>query len=152
MDKVSMDMTEKIFAFAVVILYPFFFGKLTNYIMDNKKIDSMCKDSEYGTKCWEIKDNERQKIEFKKHIMLIIIAIIGIVLSGVVSVKSTKLGLGIGGLITLVYAMLMYWRHYDEGARVAILGASFLFVIWLSVRLYKVKNVADVFTMEYGTK
>lgn len=143
MDKVSMDMTEKIFAFAVVILYPFFFGKLTNYVMDNKKLNS---------KCWEIKNNGLQKIEFKKHVMLIIIAIIGIVLSGVVSVKSTKLGLGIGGLITLVYAMLMYWRHYDECARVAILGASFLFVIWLSVRLYKVKNVADVFTMEYGTK
>lgn len=151
----GMDMTEVIFGLALAALYPTFFGKLSDYMFRDDKAEK--------TDCWSLNDGNRDacsaarselidKSKFKEHVALLIFAIIGIILSGVVSGTSPKFGLGIGGMITLFMALIMYWRHYKELQKLVILGMSFAFIMWLSVRLYSIKSIADIFTMEFGTK
>lgn len=147
-----MDSTEIVFAIAIMILYPFFFGKLANYIFDKKETGMMCVKQDFDSPCYKTRDELLRKEQLKKHIMLVLVAIIGLVVSGMIGTKTTKVGLSVGGLITLIWSLTIYWHRYEEGARIAILGASFIFMIWLSTRLYQVKNISDVFAIEFGTK
>lgn len=84
--------------------------------------------------------------------MLIVIALIAIVLTSVIQTKSTKFGVGLGGVFTLIFALTFYWYRYNENAKLAVLGLSLLFVVLLSVRLYKLNNITDIFSFEFGTK
>jgi hypothetical protein len=65
---------------------------------------------------------------------------------------STKIGVGAGGLILLITALTIYWRKYNETGKLSVLGISLAVVIYLSIRLYMVKSIADVFSFELGTK
>ena len=167
MNKTGLDTTELMFSLAIAILYPFFFIKLVNKVTGYDDINSMCNDIPYkwnlindkvnddNTKydaCKKEKDKKLEQVEFNKHVMLIVIALMGIVLTSVVQTKSTKFGIGLGGVFTLVIALTLYWYRYNENAKLVVLGLSLLFVIFFSVRLYKIENVADIFSLEFGTK
>jgi len=170
MNKYGLDTTETIFCMAIAILYPFFFNKLANKMTDYDNINSLCdknynygwwkhdqqgktdiKQKEYET-CKSEKDKKLEKAELNKHIILIVVALIGIVLSSIIQTNSTKLGVGLGGVFTLLFALLLYWHRYNETAKLSISGLSLLFVTFLSVRLYKIDNIADIFALEFGTK
>lgn len=164
-----MDSTELVFSMAIAVLFPFFFSKLANKISGYNEVSEMCdklaprlysvnlnlnKDndnSEYD-KCYKEREEKLKDAEFHKHLVLIAVALIGLVLSAVIQTKSTKLGVGIGSIITLVIALFLYWHRYNETSKLVVLGVSLLFVMYFSVRLYKIQNAADIFTVEFGTK
>lgn len=154
MNKIGLDSTEIIFASAIAFLYPFFFSKLTDNITGYNTISNMCDKISYpdSMNCYNTRAEKIKQPKLKKHVILVVIALFGIILSGFIKTKSTKLGLGLGGLITLIYTITMYWDNYDETIKLVILGCSFLIVLWLSVRLYSINNIADIFTIEFGTK
>ncbi len=163
-----MDSTEMMFSLAIAMLFPFFFNKLANKVSGYDDINRMCdsirpswnlnysQDNKEEKTKYEICTDEREKklseAEFHKHLILIAVALIGLVISGVIQTKSTKVGVGIGSIITLIMALLFYWHRYNETYKLIVLGLSLLFVMYFSVRLYKINSPADIFTIEFGTK
>lgn len=162
-----MDSTELVFSMAIALLFPFFFSKLANKISGYDEVSEMCdklaprfysvdlnkdNDNSEWEKCYKEKEEKLKDAEFHKHLVLIAVALIGLILSAVIQTKSTKLGVGIGSIITLVIALFLYWHRYTETSKLVVLGVSLLFVMYFSVRLYKIQNAADIFTVEFGTK
>lgn len=176
-----MDTTEIIFSLAIAILYPFFFNKLTKQIIGYDKIDGMCdkynKYSDYFVlNSWSTFDRHSEKekqptheeIEAKKcrderrelldkadlhsHLFMIFVALAGIFATSFVSTNSTKLGLGLGGVLSLIFTISMTWYKYGEMVKLVVLGLSLLFVIFFSVRLYNINSIANIFSFEFGTK
>ncbi len=169
MNKMGLDTTELMVSLTIAILYPFFFTKLVNKITGYDEVNAMCNDIHYSylglindneakeknkkyDACKDEKDKKLEKVEFNKHVMLIVIVLIGLVITSVIQTKSTKFGIGLGGVFTLIIALMLYWYKYNENAKLVVLGLSLLFVIFFSVRLYKIENVADIFSFEFGTK
>ena len=103
-------------------------------------------------KCQDEVQKKIDDAELHKHLMLIAVALIGIILSSIIQTKSTKFGVGLGGVFTLIIALTMYWHKYNETARLGILGASLVMLVYLSVRLYKIDSVANILSFEFGTK
>jgi len=178
----GLDTTEIIFSIAIAIVYPFFFTKLTSKILNYENVNNMCdRYNMYPTyylsgsfrpavpkqefseeeeqkqieaeQCRKERESKLDDVKFKQHIMLIVVAFIGILATSAIQTNSTKVGVGIGGILTLIAALTMYWHKYNETAKLAVLGVSFVSLILLSVRLYKVKSLVDVFSLiEYGSK
>ena len=103
-------------------------------------------------RCQEETQKKIDDAQLHKHLMLIAISLIGIILSSIIQTKSTKFGVGLGGVFTLIIALTMYWHKYNETARLGILGASLVMLVYLSVRLYKIDSVANILSFEFGTK
>jgi hypothetical protein len=184
-----MDTTETIFSLAIAIIYPFFFTKLTNKVLDFDSINNMCSEH-YGKyfypsyagsrfvmgggfgignnkppseeekakeqeaeQCRKAQTSKLDDANFKQHIMLIAIAFIGILATSAIQTHSTKFGVGLGGIFTLMIALLLYWDKYGETAKLGVLGASLALLLFLSVRLYKMNSIVDLFSLtEYGAK
>lgn len=175
-----MDTTEIIFSLAIAILYPFFFNKLTKQIVGYDKIDNMCdKYNKYddifvfnyssfdrasnkqksptpeeieAEKCRKERRELLDKAELHSHLFMIFIALAGIFATSFVSTNSTKLGLGLGGVFSLIFTISMTWYKYGEMVKLFVLGLSLLFVILFSVRLYNINSIANIFSFEFGTK
>lgn len=126
-----MDTTEFLFSATIAIIYPFFFNKLTDKIVE-------------GT--------EKNAAEFNKHVILILIGLMGVFSACFVHTHSTKLGLGLGGILTLLTALMTYWSKYNENMKLVILGVSLSIFVYLSARLYDIKNIEDLFSFEMGTR
>ena len=159
-----MDSTEIMFSLAIAMLYPFFFNKLANKVTNYNDISNMCDslgprsymfvdrsaqkspEDEKIDACYAEKENKLRDAEYHKHLVLIAVALIGLVISGVIQSKSTKVGVGIGSIITLVIALTLYWHRYNETYKLIVLGLSLLFVLFFSVKLYKIQSPADLFT------
>lgn len=154
-----MDITEIILALAIAIIYPYFFHKLVDKVIGYDQISSMCdkvkydgdEQSEYN-RCNKIKDRELDSIELTRHITFLVIALASILLCSMIRQRSTKLGIGIGGIILLITAMTIYWRKYNETYKLIILGLALAAVVYISIKLYTVKSIDDIFTFEFGTK
>lgn len=171
-----MDTTEIIFSLAIAILYPFFFNKLTKLIVGYDSINDMC--NKYGVSGYgdfyvlnsfdkkkettaedlEAKKcrNERQalldKAELHSHFIMLFVALAGIFATSFVHSPSTKLGLGLGGVFSLIFTISMTWYKYAEMMKLVVLGLSLLFVLFFSVRLYNINSIANIFSFEFGTK
>lgn len=171
MDDKKMDYTEWLFSGSIALVFPFFFKKLLDYVNDDEKVNKMCdkynKSFTYGMlpsektspeeyklqqACWNKRAKLQDTINFKKHIFLLIIGLVAVIASGLIKTKSTKMGLGLGGLLSLLYAISTHWYHYNDRTRLAILGISLIIFFVLSIRLYQIKDITDIFTFEYGTK
>lgn len=163
-----MDSTEIMFSMAIAALFPFFFSKVADKLTGYNDISTMCdkyapsfysvdnlqnnsSNNEYN-KCAEEREQKLKDAEFNKHLMLVVIALIGLILSAVIQTKSTKLGVGLGSVITLIVALFLFWHRYNETSKIVVLGLSLLFVMYFSVRLYKIQDASDIFTIEFGTK
>ena len=154
-----MDITEIILALAIAIIYPYFFNKLIDRILGYDQINSMCDNVKYDSgdqsdykRCNDIKDRELDKIELSRHITFLVVALASILLCSMIRQRSTKLGIGIGGIILLIIAMSIYWRKYNETYKLIILGIALAAVVYISIKLYTVGSIEDVFTLEFGTK
>lgn len=174
-----MDTTEIIFSLAIAILYPFFFNKLTKQIVGYDSINDMCKkyggfygydDNYYVINTFETKKqkspqeieaaekcrNERgallDKADLHSHFIMLFVALAGIFATSFVHSPSTKLGLGLGGVFSLIFTIFMTWNKYAEIMKLVVLGLSLLFVLFFSVRLYNISSIANIFSFEFGTK
>ena len=170
----GLDTTETIFSLAIAIIYPFFFTKLTNLLVDHDNISPMCggyasfwysgsfdriesEDDKFKRikkeQCWKEREAKLDHANFKQHVMLIIISFIGILGASAIQTHSTKVGVGLGGIFTLIAALMMFWYKYNETVKLVILGLSLAALMFLSVKLYSVQNISDLFSLiEFGTK
>lgn len=163
-----MVATETMFAIAIGILYPWFFYKFIDYYTYDEILNKSCMlQNDYENelpqkypfihsnlgideKCQNKKTAYRDKREFTINVFLITVGILTLAGSGFINTPSTKLGLGLAGILCIFYATLFYWTKYKEFTKLIILGIALLVVVILSVRLYKLDNVADLFVPDYG--
>jgi len=173
----GLDTTEMMFALAIAFIFPFFFTKLANKLTKYDDIDKSCnyglsdysyfynfneqnpkvteeqqKTREEQKRCENERKGKLDKAEFHKHLVLLAVALTAIVISSAIQTKSTKFGVGLGGVFTLIIALVVYWHKYNETSRLVILGLSLLFIMYFSVRLYKIDSIANIFSFEFGTK
>ena len=103
--------------------------------------------------CLKEKEKKLDEANFKQHVILIVIAFIGILATSMIQTHSTKLGVGLGGIFTLIIALFMYWHKYNETAKLGVLGVSLALLLFLSVRLYKMNSIVDIFSLsEFGNR
>ena len=150
-----MEITEIIIALAIAMIEPYFFHTLVNKVTGYSTVEKMCDNvSILGSdsmikyeECHKALNEKLGKIEWNKHLILLTIALVSIVMAVMIKNKSTKLGLGIGGLILIFIAMTAYWRKYTDTHKIIVLGISFIFVVYLSLRVYTTKSFVDIFSV-----
>lgn len=158
-----MDITETILAIAIALIHPYFFHKLVDKILGYDRADRLCEGIKYWDdamkeetpehkNCSKLKEQELDRLELSRHITFLVIALISILITSMIRQKSTKLGIGLGGIILLITALTLYWRKYNEVAKIVILGLSLAATIYMSIKLYTVKSITDIFSLEFGTK
>lgn len=144
-----MELTELIVALAIAFIHPFFFEKLTDKVLGYDTIDRMCRNnvisnwfnyssyentnSENGA-CYKKREKLLDEVEMRRHITLLAISLVSIFISVMIKQKSTKFGVGFGGIILLIWTLLSYWREYNENAKLMILGASLASVLFVSYK------------------
>jgi hypothetical protein len=104
-------------------------------------------------KCEEDRKIKLDQAQYNQHIMLIFIAFFGILVSSAIQSSSTKVGVGLGGVLTLMVALFSYWHKYKENSKLAILGVGFVSLLYLSIKLYTLQSITDIFSLvEFGSK
>lgn len=156
-----MDITEIIIAIAIGLMYPLFFDKLIDWVLNYNPhmcdgVGSLANGSEGVLEaidqCYADKKKKLDSIALKRHIISMIIALGSIFISSMIRPKATKLGVGLGSIRLLMYSLILYWENYNETTKVGILGVSLAFATYLSIRLYTVGSISDIFSLEFGTK
>ena len=135
----NMDIIETSFSAIIALLFVSFVYTLVNKLSgynDNLKMRS----------------KELKIIEFKRHIMLLAIAIFGIICSNFTQTQSTKLGIGYGSIIILIMSFVTYRHNYSNFTKLLICCALFLVVVVLSVNLYNFESVTNISITDHGTK
>ena len=163
----GLSFQESLFGIPIALLYPFFFSKAIDVFTDRSKISDMCNGIPYSSNdnvqilgydnasknpeyidCHDKKTVALNKLDTNKFIFLIVIGIFGIIIASMIQTKATKVGIGIGGIITIIYALLMYWSHINEKIKVVITGLGLVLLIYLSIKLYKTKSLVDLFQFD----
>lgn len=125
-----MDTTEVLFSATVALIYPVFMNKFAEKVSETTSAD-------------------KEKTIFNKHVLLILTGALGIFSATVVKTHSTKLGLGLGGLLTLAGALMAYWANYNDNMRLAILGVILVVTLYLSTSLKNIHDLNDLFAFQY---
>ena len=118
-----MVATETMFAIAIGILYPWFFYKFIDYYTFDEILNKSCMQNDDGTKhdhdnkypfihsnfnidekCQKKKQAYKDKREFTINVFLITVGILTLACSGFIHTPSTKLGLGLAGILCIFYA------------------------------------------------
>lgn len=152
--------TELIISGSIAIIYPFFFHKLLDYATRDPRLNINCwgnaglfatgESAKDAQACRDMQKPLRDNQDFIMSMSLLAIGIITIALSGFVGTPSTKLGLGLAGLFCIIYAIGSYWDRYQEPMKLIILGLSLLVLFMLSIRMYNLENISDIFVPDYG--
>lgn len=104
-------------------------------------------------KCEEDRKIKLDQAHYNQHIMLIAIAFFGILVSSAIQSSSTKVGVGLGGVLTLMVALFNYWHKYKENSKLVILGVGFVSLLYLSIKLYTLQSITNIFSLvEFGSK
>lgn len=101
-------------------------------------------------KCYNERRVKLDNLDTKKFIILMVIGILGTIVGGIIKTKATKIGIGLGGIITIVYAISMYWGNMNEKVKVLVTGTGLALLIYLSIKLYQTKSLVDVFQFNIG--
>lgn len=163
-----MDFTEWIFFGAIVMVYPWFFYKLYQRIAfgDDEQYSRFIRDFDYSTfddandgkskdklmKEEQEREKKHKAMELKNHIMMVGTAIVSLIVSTFITAAPIKGGIGVGGLILLIWSTYEYWNNYKNDTKLIITGVGLAIIILAAWGLYKKGNISDAFTMEFGTK
>jgi len=148
----------KLFIIPIAVLYGVFFTKLLNIIYGYEEINNQCNNipkyletgknqlAQYNKMyqvCEDKKNKEIKDLELKQFNIMMVIGFIGIIV-GVALHKQNIIGgnmyiagagLGIGGVMTLVYYIIMNWTNMNDKKRVVISGGILFSLIYASYKL-----------------
>lgn len=132
-------------AFAIAILYPLFFRKLSDVVSNKKEVDESCggrytsildiglyspssdepKMSTAERKaCLDEKKKKQIKINTGRFATLLSAGLVALAFSYYVESPSLTLGLGIAGVLTILDATVGYWENMNEKAKVVMVGIA----------------------------
>ena len=84
--------------------------------------------------CYEEYDKATEGYDKTVFIITSVIGIITIIVSVMLNLPSVSAGLMAGGVITIIYGILRYWRHSTDFLRFVILGIVLAILIWLGYK------------------
>ena len=116
---------------------------------EEMELERMKYDEEYAA----VKER-REKLAFRRHLGLLTIAIIDIIISILISNTYIKNGVGLAGLITLLFATGSYWTLYSDKIRLAVVSIGLIIMLFLAVRLYSARKSGEgynVFDIKFLT-
>lgn len=153
-----MSITEIIVSLSIALIYPLFFHKLTKKLTGYDIAGKLCSDMDFDRSnsksmadyknCSSNRDKVLGKADFRSHLIILAIAVLSIIISTKISQKSTKLGVGFGGIILIIIAVTAYWHNYNETSKIIVSGIALIVVMYVSVRLYSSKSITDIFSFE----
>jgi hypothetical protein len=171
----KMDYQELMIAAPIAVLYPFFFAKVADYYTKRTEIDKMCEQhncfKQFGSdyiggrrrrspehqQCLDNADacrgrqsEMRDQASTPKFLILMVAGVLGIVLAGFFKTKATKVGLSLGGLMTIIMAVFMYWGKMNELMKLGVTGSSLTLLIYLSVKIYQTGSIFDALEFAIG--
>jgi hypothetical protein len=142
----AINTSEWIVGIPIAILIPFFFTKLVNKVSGYDDKWSECHELKHDTPERKQCDAELDAIENKKQFALLGIAMATIIGSTFIQSRSTKMGVGFGGILTLITTLTLHWNKYGETEKLVILGLCLTVTIVLSMKIYNGKDISDMFS------
>jgi uncharacterized membrane protein (DUF485 family) len=131
---------ENLIAVAISGIYPAFCYKLSTVLFELP--NNMCamdinspNQAEY-TECEE----KRRSILFKRQMLLLVMGVVGIIVIGFAGSSiaySTKVGIGIGSLLTILQTIVLYWGTYNEKVKLFVLGGCIVALAFAAAKLNK---------------
>lgn len=124
------------FSVGIAVLYGAFFYKAAQFYTDRDGISNICSGKNYDgyknyNQCY--KDNNidlrLKEADNKIFYALIVIGIIGIILGTVLQKNVISVGIGMGGLLTIMIAILYNWNNMDEKLKLVVLGSGLISLI-----------------------
>lgn len=109
---------------------------------EERDIDKQKYDEEY-----KIIKAERDKLAFRRHIGLLIMGIVNIVISILVTNTYIKNGIGVAGLITLIFATGSYWTRYNDKVRLGVVTAGLVIFLFIAARMYGAFRAGDKYNV-----
>jgi len=111
-----------LFGILIALLYYFSFDKAIDIFTSRSTTTNMCMNIPYllldednvnthenpeFTSCFNFRKNELAKLDKNKFIFLMVIGIFGIIIASMIQPKAIKIGVGIGGITSIIAAILM---------------------------------------------
>jgi len=154
------------FGVPIAVLYGIFFTKLLNIMFNYEEVNNQCdgiqkytdsKNNSNGFRyigsqmteeykqCRDKRKEDIESIELKKFNIMMIIGFIGIIV-GVILHKQNIFGggmsiagagLGVGGVLTIIYYIILHWRKMNDKKRLFISGGILSSLIYASYALLK---------------
>ena len=159
---------EWILIATIAILYSYFFKKLADVVVNSHSIVTMCE--QYGgyggyggftrfynsgqrdnrnyqewEKCRKIKKQKSDKADSKKFVILLAAGVAGAIMASQVAAPAASVGVGIGGVLTVLYATYVYWSHFNEIMKLGATGVSLAALIYTSIKFYHGQNLLNLF-------
>ncbi len=156
-----MMQTNIFIAISIAILYPYFFNKLSDVLMQKQRIKEECDipkyiDKKTGKKYhhqpFYIHNNDNSdlnleenpeyqgcekklaRIDTTQFYILMIAGVLGVIIGSFIPNTITSLGISLGGLLTILYATYIYWHRMDEYMKLGLTGSSLVILIYVSIR------------------
>jgi len=77
-----------------------------------------------------------EKYDYNRNIGLLVIGVLMIILSLVIKNPYIRNGLGIAGLLTILYGTTCNWYRYNDNLKLGIVTASIVIVGFMAMRIY----------------
>lgn len=132
--------SEIVMNIGIASLYPFFIGKLLNYYLEIDKLDTKCgryvffdKENQ-NDQDYEICKDTLANREYNKFIILMIVGIFSILLSFYIKEQKISAGIGFGGLIMMLYTIVINWNTFNEPFKLIMIGSALSILIYLGIK------------------
>lgn len=133
---------------SIAILYSYFFQKLSDIVLNQHGLDTMCGD-EYGFRlsvlntspeneqCWKEKKILREQTDTYKFYMLLIAGVAGVMASSQLKNPTASMGIGLGGGLTILHSTYIYWNHFNEIVKLGGVGVSLCVLLYTAMKMFK---------------
>lgn len=137
--------TSSPLSIVISILYVFFFHRLTNHITHLNDLQKRQRNLGWSSPRDQKENIEREreflkdkitKAEYKRHLMLFSVGVIGIVISATLESSAASHGLSWGSVMTVVLAIFTQWHNYKETHRLFVLGGSLTGLVIFAIKMF----------------
>ena len=132
-----MDWINVFLILAIGFIQVFFSSKLSTKIFEENS--KSCSDFKYDTpeykSCHKDYTQNKSDQDTKKFVFMMIVGIISLMIVYNLDANNTiRYGVGLGGLMTIIYALFMNWSSMNETIRLCVLGVSFVSLLYIGSR------------------
>lgn len=122
---------------SIAVLYPMFFRKLADVLMNRQEISDMCGSwlepknmSEAEKKeCEKKKEVKLKKVNLVRFVTLLVSGLVALAMSYYLMIPSLSAGLAISGLLVIIDATWRYWNDMNEKVKLVMIGIALVCVM-----------------------
>lgn len=96
--------------------------------------------------CRKVQKESREQADTKKFYVLLAAGVLGVIVASQLKIPAASVGIGIGGVLSVLYATYVYWSHFNEVMKLGAIGFSLVSLLYTSVKLYQDQSLFKLFT------